>query len=226
MSRQQTRWPRRKTSSISLLVDPTDISHHVSANQHAFDASTFDALTSITLAKASSVIPNQSLAPLKETIMMGDTKNMVEVIPDMPMMPGGAPKSGIPFLAGSFRDLYEAPITGPNPSQMVRMAGQDGTMVVPARELDVISRYAQLMSNIPTAAAVYALFDFFLINADEDMAIVELLDDEEKVAAIMEVENGILMQRLVGMGVIVFATVFWSYLTYHPVPFNELYSAV
>lgn len=202
------------------MVDPADISHHVSANHHAFDASTLDALTSITLAKVSSVVPNQSLAPLKET--MGETKNMLEVIPDMPMMPGGAPKSGIPFLSGSFRDLYDAPITGPNPTQMMRMAGQDGTMVVPARELDVISRYAQLMSNIPYAAAAYALFDFFLVNADEDMAIVELLDDEEKVAAIMEVENGILMQRLVGMGVIVFATVFWSYLTYHPVPFNEL----
>eukprot|EP00581_Thalassiosira_minuscula_P030626 CAMPEP_0183781728 /NCGR_PEP_ID=MMETSP0739-20130205/59372_1 /TAXON_ID=385413 /ORGANISM="Thalassiosira miniscula, Strain CCMP1093" /LENGTH=149 /DNA_ID=CAMNT_0026024993 /DNA_START=406 /DNA_END=855 /DNA_ORIENTATION=- len=146
--------------------------------------------------------------------------NMIESIPDMPTMPGGAPRSGNPFLAESFRELYNGSLKS-NP-QTSWTVNADGGVVIPARELDVIGRYADLLSRIPLAAAVYALVDFFLINAEEDLAIAELLDDDEEVEAIMEVENRVVMQRFAGLFMVVFVTVAWSFLSYHPVPFSEL----
>mgnify|MGYP000591173583 CR=1 FL=1 len=209
-----------KQSSLSLMIDPTDIAHHL--HQHAAvhhnPTSTLDALSTFTLAKAS-IIPNQSLAPLPDTVQ---PNNMVELIPDLPAMPGGAPRSGNPFLAESFRELYSAALKStPQPPSLAGVQ-PDGSMVIPARELDVIARYADLLNRIPLAAAVYALIDFFLINAEEDMAIIELLDEDEEVEALMEVENRVVMQRFVGLFVVVIVTVGWSLLTYHPVPFNEL----
>jgi hypothetical protein len=38
----------------------------------------------------------------------------------------------------------------------------------------------------------------------------------------MDVENGVLIQRIVGLLAIVFVTIAWSLVSYHPVPFNEL----
>ena len=106
-------------------------------------------------------------------------------------------------------------------------------MVIPSRELDVVARYADLLSRIPPMAAAYALFDFFVVNAEEDLAIAELLagddddddddeNDEAEVEAIMAVENQVVMQRFMGLFAIVIVTVMWSLLSYHPVPFNEL----
>lgn len=112
-------------------------------------------------------------------------------------------------------------------------SGGSGSMAIPSRELDVVARYADLLSRIPPMAAAYALFDFFVINAEEDVAIAELLvgdgeddddyeNDEAVVAAIMDVENRVVMQRFMGLFAIVAVTVMWSLLSYHPVPFNEL----
>mmetsp|Transcript_3488 Transcript_3488/g.7699 ORF Transcript_3488/g.7699 Transcript_3488/m.7699 type:complete len:265 (-) Transcript_3488:339-1133(-) len=216
----------RASTQLSLGIDPTDIAQHAHLlHQTATDpTSTFDLLSSFTLAKAS-VLPNESLAPLSETIKStidGSNINMVEVIPDMTSMPGGASRSGNSFLAGSFREMYDATIQA-NPAQTSWSNMQsDGSIVVPARELDVIARYADLLDRIPLAAAVYALVDFFLINAEEDLAIAEFLDEDAQVEAIMDVENKVLMQRFMGLFMVVIATVSWSYLSYHPVPFNEL----
>lgn len=216
----------RASTQLSLGIDPTDIAQHAHLLHHATDpSSTLDLLSSFTLAKAN-VLPNESLAPLSETIKStidGSSNNMVEVIPDMTAMPGGAPRSGNAFLAGSFRDMYDATIqTNPAVQTSWNNLQSDGSIVVPARELDVIARYADLLDRIPLAAAVYALIDFFLINAEEDLAIAEFLDEDEQVAAIMDVERKVLMQRFVGLFMVVVATVSWSSFSYHPVPFNEL----
>ena len=234
-----------------MVVDPTDqhslylLDHHLHTS-----STTFDWLSSFTLAKASSVtsvvVPNQSIAPLSETIQSifdaattttdnANNNNLLEVIPDLPSMPGGVPRSGNAFLSGSFRDLYQAPIVTPNPKMISLwnnnngIIQSDGSMVVPSRELDVVARYADLLSRIPPMAAAYALFDFFVVNAEEDLAIAELLvgddddeNDEAVVEAIMAVENQVVMQRFMGLFAIVIATVMWSLLSYHPVPFNEL----
>ncbi|KAL9186616.1 hypothetical protein ACHAXT_005854 [Thalassiosira profunda] len=213
------------STRLSLGIDPTDVAQHAellhhhaaAAATHHDAASTLDMLSSLTLAKASSLVPNQSLAPLPETIK--PAQDVVELIPDLPAMPGGAPRSGNPFLAESFKELYNGALTATPQSQPV---GSDGAMVVPAREWDVVARYADLLSRIPLAAAVYALVDFFLINAEEDVAIAELLDEEERVAAIVEVENRVIMQRIIGLLCVVAATVGWSLISYHPVPFGEL----
>jgi len=183
-------------------------------------------LSSFTLAKAS-VVPNESVAPLTETIKSGMDGNIMKFIPDDPTMPGGAPRAGNSFLAETFRELYGGILkTNPRTSfadgVQYNGDGSAGALVVPAREWDVVARYADLLNRIPLAAAVYALVDFFVINAEEDLAIFELLDEEDEVEAIMEVENMVLMQRLVGLFMVVVVTVAWSYLTYHPVPFNEL----
>lgn len=77
------------------------------------------------------------------------------------------------------------------------------------------------MNRIPLAAAVYAFVDFFLINAEEDVYLGELIDDEEA-EAILEVESSAVSTRLVGLFMMVVATVLISVLTYHPVPFGEL----
>lgn len=233
-----------------MVVDPTDqhslylLDHHLHTS-----STTFDWLSSFTLAKASSVtsvvVPNQSIAPLSETIQSifdaattttdNANNNLLEVIPDLPSMPGGVPRSGNAFLSGSFRDLYQAPIVTPNPKMISLwnnnngIIQSDGSMVVPSRELDVVARYADLLSRIPPMAAAYALFDFFVVNAEEDLSIAELLagddddeNDEAVVEAIMAVENQVVMQRFMGLFAIVIATVMWSLLSYHPVPFNEL----
>jgi hypothetical protein len=235
-------------------MDPADavVSAASQYDHHAY-ASALDALSSITLAKATTAAaaamglpPNQSVAPLSETIRSaiegvvagggGGGVNVIEVvIPDMPAMPGGAPRSGNPFLAGSFREMYDAAVQPPNPRMLDYngMRNDDGSVSVPARELDVVARYADLLGRIPLAAAIYALVDFFLINAEEDVAISELLsyeggenDDDDydgnDVEAIMDVENGVLIQRIVGLLAIVFVTIAWSLVSYHPVPFNEL----
>ena len=252
--------PSRGTQLTVLAMDPADaVVSAASQYDHQAYASALDALSSITLAKATTAAaalglpPNQSVAPLSETIRsaiegvvagggggvgVGGSGgvNVIEVIPDMPAMPGGAPRSGNPFLAGSFREMYDAAVQPPNPRMLDYngMRNDDGSVSVPARELDVVARYADLLSRIPLAAAVYALIDFFLINAEEDVAISELLsyegdenDDDDDydgndVEAIMDVENGVLIQRIVGLLAIVFVTIAWSLVSYHPVPFNEL----
>lgn len=216
-------------TKLSLGIDPTDIAH--AAASHYDHTSTFDFLTSsMTLAKAtSSVVPpnsSQSLAPLTETIQTG-LDNMIDTIPDMPQMPGGVPRTGNAFLSDSFRELYNGSLkTTPNSGwNSALQLNPDGTttLVVPARELDVVARYADLLNRIPLAAAVYALVDFFLINAEEDFAIAELLlDEDEEVEALMAVERKVMMQRFVGLFMVVAVTVGWSFLSYHPVPFNEL----
>lgn len=217
---------RKASTKLSLGVDPTDIAQHA----HLLDlhhtttdpTSILDQLSSFTLAKASSVVPNQSLAPLADTIQSTSEGNMVEVIPDMTAMPGGAPRSGNAFLAESFRELYQGTLKPAPPAAWDRMSADGSALVVPAREWDIVARYADLLSRIPLAAGVYALVDFFLINAEEDMAIMELLDEDEEVQALMEVENKVFVQRIVGLLMVVVATISWSYLTYHPVPFSEL----
>lgn len=220
----------RAATQLSLGIDPTDIAQHAHLlHQHTTTAtdptSTLDFISSFTLAKAN-VLPNESLAPLSETIKStidGSSNNMVEVIPDMTAMPGGAPRSGNAFLAGSFRDMYDGTINA-NPAAQTSWGNvqSDGSIVIPARELDIVARYADLLDRIPLAAAVYALIDFFLINAEEDLAIAEFLDEDEEVEAIMAVESKVLTQRFIGLFMVVFATVAWSSLSYHPVPFNEL----
>ena len=253
---QSSQSPSRSTQLTVLAMDPADavVSAASQYDHHAY-ASALDALSSITLAKATTAAaaaaamglpPNQSVAPLSETIRSaiegvvagggGGGVNVIEVvIPDMPAMPGGAPRSGNPFLAGSFREMYDAAVQPPNPRMLDYngMRNDDGSVSVPARELDVVARYADLLGRIPLAAAIYALVDFFLINAEEDVAISELLsyeggenDDDDydgnDVEAIMDVENGVLIQRIVGLLAIVFVTIAWSLVSYHPVPFNEL----
>ena len=244
--------PSQRALTMMKMMDLTTDQHSV--QQLAMDlhaSSTFDWLSSFTLAKASSsiaIVPNQSIAPLSETIQSifdattstttttGNPNNSIlEVIPDLPSMPGGVPRSGNAFLSGSFRDLYQAPMVTPNPKMFSNMLdnGSGGSMAIPSRELDVVARYADLLSRIPPMAAAYALFDFFVINAEEDVAIAELLvgdgeddddyeNDEAVVAAIMDVENRVVMQRFMGLFAIVAVTVMWSLLSYHPVPFNEL----
>ena len=97
----------------------------------------------------------------------------------------------------------------------------------------MIGRYADLLSRIPLAAAVYALIDFFIINAEEDIAIQELMMSEDLLEAemegegdvleaIMDVENKVIVQRFLGVFCVVVATIVWSLISYHPVPFGEL----
>lgn len=85
----------------------------------------------------------------------------------------------------------------------------------------MVGRYADLLNRVPLAAAIYALVDFFLINAEEDVAIAELLDDKEG-EEILEMEGSVVMTRFYGVAAVVLATVLISALTYHPVPFREL----
>jgi hypothetical protein len=236
-----------------LAIDPADAAFAAASQYDHAHVSALDALSSLTLAKATAVMglpPNQSVPPLSETIRSaiegvaaaaggGGGGNMIEVIPDMPAMPGGAPRSGNPFLAGSFREMYDASVQPPNPRMIEYGSARnaDGSVGVPSRELDVVARYADLLSRIPLVAAIYALVDFFLINAEEDVAISELLsyegeDDDydedgeygsgNEVEAILDVENRVLIQRIVGLLAIVFVTIAWSLMSYHPVPFSEL----
>ena len=257
---------RASRTQLSLALDPTDIVQHahtlhdtvIASNYHqaavdtastSSSSSTLDVLSSFTLAKASNIIvPNQSLAPLTETIKSittdtataGDVvgsngNNMVELIPDMPSMPGGVPRTGNAFLSGSFRELYQGTVPStPLPTTengggayWSSMMSPDGTLSVPVKELDVIGRYSDLLNRIPLAAAVYALIDFFIINAEEDMAIAELMlneddDENEVLEAIMDVENKVVFHRFLGLFSVVSLTIIWSLISYHPVPLNEL----
>lgn len=223
---------RKTASQLSLGVDPTDIIVHSAHHLHHFHhhamgaepTSTLDLLSSVTLAKASSIVPNQSVAPLAETVrstLDGNSGGLIEAIPDLPSMPGGAPRSGNPFLAESFRELYGSTLQS-TPRLPTYSGDASGALVVPAREWDVVARYADLLDRIPVAAAAYALLDFFVLNAEEDLAIAELLDDDEVLEAIADVERRVIARRFLGLFAVVAATVAWSLLTYHPVPFNEL----
>lgn len=223
---------RKTATQLSLSVDLTDIiaqnAHHLHDFHHHATApdptSTLDHLSSLTLAKASSIVPNQSVAPLAETVrstMDGNSGGLIEAIPDLPSMPGGAPRSGNPFLAESFRELYGSTLQS-NPRLAPYSSDASGALVVPAREWDVVARYADLLDRVPVAAAAYALLDFFVLNAEEDLAIAELLDDEEMLEAIADVERRVVARRFLGLFAVVAITVAWSLLTYHPVPFNEL----
>jgi hypothetical protein len=188
------------------------------------------------------------------------------IIPDMYTMPGGTPKIGNTFLSGLFREMYDMgvqphnakmihyyqnnnnPITATIVDDGISSGGSTAIVVaVPGRELDIVARYADLLSRIPLVAAIYAIIDFFFINAEEDVTVSELLlsynndnDDDDRVddmddsdeyegnnnsnsiEAILDVENRVFMQRIGGLFSIVLLTITWSLLTYHPVPFNEL----
>lgn len=217
---------RKTATQLSLGIDPSDIVAQHAHILHNDLTSTLDQLSTFTLAKAS-VVPNQSVSPLLETIKSTMDGNSVEVIPDMTSMPGGAPRSGNPFLAESFRELYDGTLKSNAQTSWTNDVqyygdGVSNALVVPAREWDIVARYADLLNRIPLAAAVYALIDFFLINAEEDLAIGELLDEDAVVEAIIDVENKVLMQRFIGLFMVVIVTVSWSYMSYHPVPFSEL----
>ena len=247
-----SRWHKddSTTTQLSLGIDPSDIAQHVhTLHEHTTSntafistisdhASTTASTTSELLAQKANVIPNQSLAPLSDTIQSalentGNTGTSPEVIPDMMSMPGGVPRSGNAFLSESFKELYGGSISTKAPPPPSSMISPDGTLSVPAKEIDMIGRYADLLSRIPLAAAVYALIDFFIINAEEDIAIQELMMSEdlleaemegegEVLEAIMDVENKVIEQRFLGMVGVVIATIVWSLISYHPVPFGEL----
>lgn len=236
------------TTQLSLGIDPSDIAQHVhTLHEHTTSNTAFistisdhaSTTTSELLAqKAANVIPNQSLAPLSDTIQSalentGNAGTSPEVIPDMMSMPGGVPRSGNAFLSESFKELYGGTISSKAPPPPSSMISPDGTLSVPAKELDMIGRYADLLSRIPLAAATYALIDFFIINAEEDIAIQELMMSEdlleaemegegEVLEAIMDVENKVIVQRFLGVFCVVVATIVWSLISYHPVPFGEL----
>lgn len=269
---------------LHVMIDPiTDLVGLATQQQQQYDPSSsgsgsdvLDMLSSsLTLAKANagavmSISPNQSIAPLPETLQsilgnavtngnngvgniatVGDT-----IIPDMYTMPGGTPKIGNTFLSGLFREMYDMGVQ-PHNAKMIHYyqnnnptaavdgsSGNTAVVTVPGRELDVVARYADLLSRVPLVAAIYAIIDFFFINAEEDVTVSELLlsyendndedevDDENdayegnnnsnSIDAIMDVENRVFMQRIGGLFSIVLLTITWSLLTYHPVPFNEL----
>lgn len=220
-----------KTSAtqLSLGIDPTDIvAQHSHILHHHDPTSVVDFLSSFTLAKAS-VVPDQSIAPLPETIKesISMDADLLRVIPDMPSMPGGAPRSGNGFLAETFWEIFKGtPKFNPqDPSWTANGDGvirPTGTIVVPAQEWDFVARYVDLIGRLPLAATVYALIDFFLINAEEDLDMAEFFDEEDRVEAMMEVETTIVQQRILGFIAVAAATLVWSLLSYHPVPFNEL----
>ena len=282
------KWSSSSSSSqlemLHVMIDPiTDLVGLATQQQQQYDPSSsgsgsdvLDMLSSsLTLAKANagavmSISPNQSIAPLPETLQsilgnavtngnngvgniatVGDT-----IIPDMYTMPGGTPKVGNTFLSGLFREMYDMGVQ-PHNAKMIHYyqnnnptaavdgsSGNTAVVTVPGRELDVVARYADLVSRVPLVAAIYAIIDFFFINAEEDVTVSELLlsyendndedevDDENdayegnnnsnSIDAIMDVENRVFMQRIGGLFSIVLLTITWSLLTYHPVPFNEL----
>jgi len=225
------------TTQLLLGIDPSDIAQHVhTLHEHTTSNTAFistisdhaSSTTSELLAqKATNVIPNQSLAPLSDTIQSvlentGNTGTSPEVIPDMMSMPGGVPRSGNAFLSESFKELYGGSISSKAPPPPSSMISPDGTLTVPAKEIDMIGRYADLLSRIPLAAATYALIDFFIINAEEDIAIQELMMSEDLLEAeengegdkvleaIMDVENKVIVQRFLGVFCVVVATIIWS----------------
>ena len=217
----RTRHPRLTDTSLSL-GDPVHLSHHLQ------QSSILDILSTSLSPDLIATIPhpNESLSPLTATVTSGITTipNEVTTIPDLTSLPGGAPRSGNSFLAESFRYLYNGPIkASPNVPPATEWAGNtgDNTLYIPAKEFDLVGRYADLLSRIPLAAAVYALVDFFLVNAEEDVVIAEMMDDTE-VENIMEVEGKVIETRLKGLGAVVVMTLCLSSLLYHPVPFHEL----
>ncbi|KAL7472687.1 hypothetical protein ACHAXS_013058 [Conticribra weissflogii] len=219
----------RSHTALPLGLDPASAVDHVDGLSQAHPA--LDALLSTmfttTAGLSKSVLPNTSLPPLPETIQSGivtspDLPGSQIIIPDMPAMPGGVPKSGNPFLADLFRQIFHGPVPTPRGASFEwSSAPPNAEIVVPARELDLTARYADLLSRVPMVAALYACVDFFVLNAEEDFAIVELLDEEEA-GDVMGVEGAVFGRRLVGLMVVVIGTVLWSDLTYHPVPFGQL----
>lgn len=209
----------RRGTPLSLGIDAVDL-----ASQHIQHQGLVDLVsTSLNHGQLATPIPNQSLPPLAETIKLGTLTppNEVAIIPDQISLPGGLPRSGNPLIVESFRDLFNGPIKASSAVQPnIRMGGED-SIFIPSREFDVVGRYADLLNRVPLAAAIYALVDFFFVNAEEDVAIAELLDDTEG-DGIMEMEASVVKTRFFGLFVTVVATVIVSSLIYHPVPFNEL----
>jgi len=211
----------RVGTSISLGIDVTDI-----ASQHIQHSSLIDVVsTSFHAGQVATPLPNQSLPPIAETVKLGTLAPPNEItITDQFSLPGGAPRSGNPFIVESLRDLFNGPIkASSNAPTNIPYEGvnSENAIFVPAREVDIVGRYADLLNRIPLAAAIYALVDFFFVNAEEDVAIAELLDDAEG-DEIMEMEASVVKTRFFGLFVTVLATVVVSSLIYHPVPFNQL----
>ena len=213
-------------TSLSLGTEVTDIL----ASHHSHHSALIDILsTSLSPGQIAAPIPNQSLPPLSETIKLGTfaPPSEVTIIPDQIALPGGTPRSGNPLIVESFRDLFNGPIKASTATQSNIPwnggGGEDKIVMTAdaARELDIVGRYADLLNRIPLAAAIYALVDFFFVNAEEDVAIAEMLDDTEG-DEIMEMEASVVKTRFLGLFVVVMATVVLSNIIYHPVPFNQL----
>jgi len=219
----------RSHTALPLGLDPASALDHVDGLSQAHPA--LDALLSTmfttTASLSKSVLPNTSLPPLPDTIQSGivtspDLPGSQIVIPDMPSMPGGAPKTGNAFLADLFRHIFHGPIPSPRGASYEWSSAPPNTeIVIPPRELDLTARYADLLSRVPIVAALYACLDFFVLNAEEDIAIAELLDEEEA-GDVMGVEGAVFGRRVVGLMAVVVGTILWSNLTYHPVPFGQL----
>ena len=221
-------------TALSLGIDPTEAIQHVnslSSHTSAMDLLTTDLLSTMFTATADitkSIVPNSSLPPLTDTIQSGlvtapdlTSGNSEFIIPDITSMPGGAPRSGNPFLAESFREIFNGPLKLSPRNYDWSSTSSTAPIVIPARELDITARYADLLSRIPFAAALYACLDFFFINAEEDIAIAQLLDEDEA-EDLLDVEGGVVLRRFVGLMAVVVGTITWSGLTYHPVPFGQL----
>lgn len=220
---RQATWAKKRApfgiTTLSLGIDAVD-----TVSQHIQNPAIIDFLsTSLNPGQIAAPLPNQSLPPIAETIKLGtfSPPNEVVVIPDQTSLPGGLPRTGNPFIVESFRDLFNGPIKASSVGQPNVPVDGDGSIFIPAREFDVVGRYADLLNRVPLAAAIYALVDFFFVNAEEDVAIAELLDDIEG-EGIMEMEASVVKTRFVGLFATVLATVAVSSVLYHPVPFNEL----
>jgi hypothetical protein len=207
--------PLRVNTHLSLGIDAADI-----ASQHIHNPGLLD-IVSTSFHPGPIVAtppPNQSLAPIAETLKLNEAAT---IIPDQIALPGGLPRSGNAFIAESFRDIFNGPVKASTAPVTIPPNGEPPSVYVPAKEFDVVARYADLLNRVPLAAAIYALVDFFFVNAEEDVAIAEILDDAEG-EEIMEVEASVVKDRFLGLFVTVLATVVVSSLVYHPVPFNQL----
>lgn len=126
-------------------------------------------------------------------------------------------------MAESFRHLYNGPMKAlSNVQPIIPWAGSkgDSTLYIPAKEFDLVGRYADLLNRIPLASAIYALVDFFFVNAEEDVIIGEMMDDTEA-GNIMDIEGKVIETRFWGLMIVVLATLCFSSSLYHPVPFHE-----
>ncbi|KAL7512361.1 hypothetical protein ACHAXN_009302 [Cyclotella atomus] len=213
--------PRRVNTHLSLGIDPSEL-----ASQHIHNPGLLDIVSTSfhpgPIINIATPLPNQSLAPMAETLRLNE--GAVTIIPDQIALPGGLPRSGNSFIVESFREVFNGPVkasTSPLSIPLDNDGGSTPTIFVPTKEFDVVGRYADLLNRVPLAAAIYALVDFFFVNAEEDVAIAEILDDAEG-DEIMEMEATVVKDRFLGLFVTVLATVVVSSLVYHPVPFNQL----